>query len=126
VLRRLAKACLVAALAVSLGLHWALLQAVAWAGMVTSYSRTMPVAEALARTFDGKHPCNLCKLVREGQKSERHKEAPKPVAPLDASLAASATALFPPIPHPWRESVPHIAASRTESPPVPPPRSLQG
>ena len=39
------------------GGHWAMLQSVAWAGMVKDFSRTGTIAEAVTKTFDGKHPC---------------------------------------------------------------------
>jgi len=57
VLTRLSKLVLALALASSIGLHWAFLQAVAWMGMVASYARVLPISEALQKTFDGKHPC---------------------------------------------------------------------
>ena len=41
-------------LVLSLGLHWALLQSIAWVGMIASYSRVASLAEALSKTFDGK------------------------------------------------------------------------
>jgi hypothetical protein len=39
---RLLKLPVVLALMVSIGLHWALLQSVAWVGMVVRYSRRLP------------------------------------------------------------------------------------
>jgi hypothetical protein len=57
VLTRLSKLVLALALAGSIGLHWAFLQAVAWTGMVASYACILPISEALQKTFDGKHPC---------------------------------------------------------------------
>jgi len=60
---RLPKICLVVALACSVGLHWAVFQSIAWLGMLASYSQELPIAQAVARTFDGKHPCSLCKEI---------------------------------------------------------------
>jgi hypothetical protein len=49
----------------SLGLHYALVQMVGWVNMTVEYSQTAPFSEALAMTFDGDHPCELCKLVEK-------------------------------------------------------------
>ena len=59
VIARFPRFLIVLALAGSIGLHWAFLQSVAWDGMVISYSEDAPLSEALAKTFDGRHPCFL-------------------------------------------------------------------
>jgi len=64
------------ALACSIGLHWALLQSLAWAGMVVSYSQEATLKEALIKTFDGRHPCSLCKEIAKGKHSDKKSEAP--------------------------------------------------
>lgn len=122
-LTKLAKVCLVAALAVSLGLHWVFLQTVAWAGMVATYSQTMPLKEALARTFDGKHPCDVCVLVREGQRSEKQKEAQLPLLKLDLVCAPARFVLLPPpTVAEFADALP-IPQHLPLAPPVPPPRA---
>jgi hypothetical protein len=67
---RLQKWFVVLALVVSIGGHWAILQSVAWVGMAVSYSKSSNICQALEKTFDGKHLCKLCKLVRAGKKAE--------------------------------------------------------
>jgi len=62
------------ALASSIGLHWTVLQVVAWAGMIVSYSQEAPLGEAVVKTFDGEHPCNLCKQIAKGKQSEKKSE----------------------------------------------------
>jgi len=52
-----------AALFLSAGGHLALQQGVAWATMIRDYSRTGSVTAAVEKTFDGKHPCPLCKKI---------------------------------------------------------------
>lgn len=64
--RPFCRACILLALVLSLGLHWTVLQSAAWVGMVVSYSRDGSVLDAFQKTFDGKHPCPLCKLVARG------------------------------------------------------------
>jgi hypothetical protein len=75
-------------LALSLGLHWALLQTVAWTGMLITFSRGASFKEAVAKTFDGKHPCTLCKAIKQGRAAEKKQEQQqsKPVLKLDAGL----------------------------------------
>lgn len=52
------------------GGHWAMLQSVAWAGMVKDFSRTGSIAEAVTKTLDGKHPCLMCKKIASAQAHE--------------------------------------------------------
>ena len=68
---RLTRLLVVLTLTLSLGAHWVLLQSVAWMGMVVHYSQNATVTEALSKTFDGQHPCKLCKFVKEGKQSEK-------------------------------------------------------
>ena len=63
---------LVMALALFLvaGGHWAMLQGVAWATMVRDFSKTGSLTEAVEKTFDGKHPCAMCKKLSNARASE--------------------------------------------------------
>ena len=63
---------LVMALALFLvaGGHWAMLQGVAWATMVKDFSKTGSLTEAVGKTFDGKHPCAMCKKIASARTSE--------------------------------------------------------
>jgi len=54
-----------------LGAHWALLQTVAWTAMLADNLCTHSVKEAVTETFDGKHPCCLCKAIAAAKKSEK-------------------------------------------------------
>jgi hypothetical protein len=56
------------------GGQWALLQSAAWAGMLVTNLRTQSVESAVKHTFDGAHPCPLCKAIRAGKKSEKKSE----------------------------------------------------
>lgn len=75
--------------ALSVGLHWNMVQMIGWVSMTVEYSQTAPLADALAMTFDGKHPCKLCKLVAEqGPTSEQTREStPLKKIELSAQLA---------------------------------------
>ncbi len=61
-------------LALTLGLHWALLQTVAWTGMLVSYSRDASFTEAVSKTFDGQHPCKMCKVIKTARAEEKQQE----------------------------------------------------
>ena len=68
-------------LVLSLGLHWALLQSVAWVGMMVSYSRDASFTVAVSKTFDGKHPCAMCKMIKKGRADEQAKQQKQNVKP---------------------------------------------
>lgn len=118
---RLAKWLLICALVLSIGGHWALLQSVAWVGMAISYSQEAPVTEALVKTFDGKHPCKLCKFVRDGKKSESKEEGMViDLKKIDFFSESQILFCFEPTPISPRA---FLASSplRTDAPPTPPP-----
>jgi len=71
---RLGKIFVVLALVATLGAHWALLQTVVWTTMLADNLCTHSVKEAVTETFDGKHPCCLCKAITAGKKSEKKNE----------------------------------------------------
>ena len=71
---RFGKMLIIIALAVMLGAHWAVLQTVAWTTMFTSNLQCNSFCGAVAKTFDGKHPCCLCRAIAAGKKSERKNE----------------------------------------------------
>ena len=43
--------------------------------MVVSNSQTESFSTALQKTFDGEHPCKMCKIVKQGRKAEQEKPA---------------------------------------------------
>lgn len=46
-------------------------QGVAWVGMIQEYSKQDTLANALQKTFSGKHPCSLCKRIAKQSKKEQ-------------------------------------------------------
>jgi hypothetical protein len=83
VLVRLGKFLVVVALVVTVGAQWTVLQTVAWATMLANDLRTQSMIEAMTHTFDGKHPCCLCKAIAAGRKSEKKSEAVSPTFKLE-------------------------------------------
>jgi hypothetical protein len=122
VLLRLHKWLLIVALVTLIGGHWALLQSAAWMGMIYNYSHRSTVAEAIDKTFSGKFPCQLCKLVRAGKVAEKVQDIVKPEQKFDFSFVVGPQWLFPP--KPSRQFIPTDFASlaRLEAPQTPPPR----
>jgi len=86
---RLAKFFMLIAAVQILGGHWAVLQTVAWTTMLVDYAQQDSLTVAVAKTFDGAHPCQLCHTVKEGRQEEQKKQAPTTIAKLDAVLASA-------------------------------------
>src|SRR6058998_3621670 len=112
------------ALASSIGLHWTFLQAVAWAGMIVSYSQEAPLGEAVVKTFDGQHPCNLCKQIAKGKRSENKSEYKFELRKLEFPYAPFAFIFRAPSSFRELRAGDDQAELRAQSPPVPPPRGL--
>lgn len=72
---RSGKILVIAALVFSTGLHWAALQTVAWTTMIAANLASESLSEAVSDTFDGEHPCPLCKAIAAGKKSEKKSAA---------------------------------------------------
>src|SRR5271165_6380329 len=53
------------------GGHWAVLQATAWVGMLVKYSESEGVEVGISKTFDGKHPCDLCLSIAKNKQTEK-------------------------------------------------------
>jgi hypothetical protein len=122
VLRALSKALLICLLVCGVSGYWAVLQSVAWATMLVENVQHAPVVLALQKTFDGKHPCRICKVVAEGKKSEQRQEAQTQGLKIEliCELEAVPMPLAPEFSHAFNAAP--VLNSRTESPPVPPPR----
>jgi hypothetical protein len=73
-----------------LGGHWAVLQTVAWTGMLVDFARRESLPVAVAKTFDGAHPCSLCHTVAEGRQQEQQQGAKVLIVKLDAVLPVRA------------------------------------
>ena len=52
------------------GGHWAVLQTVAWTGMVVEYSKNSGLGAAVSKTFSGKAPCKMCRAIEAGKQKE--------------------------------------------------------
>ena len=117
---------MIVALVASVGGHWVVLQSVAWTNMLAENLHEGSVTEAFEKTFDGQHPCRLCKAIKEGKTCEKKSELPAPLKKIEFVSAQTVFVFNPP------QDFQLIAATRffllafSSRPPVPPPRLLPG
>ena len=104
------------------GGHWAVLQSVAWVGMTIQYTRSENLTAALQKTFDGQHPCKLCKAVQEGRQAEQKQPTFKVETKFDLFLSACRWAISAPLISNEPNSYFHKEHGRADAPPTPPPR----
>ena len=94
--------------------------------MLVANARHAPLSEAVAKTFDGAHPCNLCQVVAAGKKSEKKSEGLPSIVKLDLICTLRTLTWLPPwVSYEYPRTNPAIP-ERLQAPPVPPPRSLLG
>ena len=113
----------IAALVVTTGAHWVALQTVAWTTMLAANWSEGSFSEAVATTFDGRHPCPLCKAIVAGKKSEQNKEFTSVTLKLEFPPAAENFVLIAPKSCPSFSAGDDTAEAFFQKPPVPPPRS---
>ena len=129
-LRLLAFSASLAALTVIGGGHWAVLQTVAWAQMIVDYTHDSgSLRQAVVQTFDGAHPCELCRQISAGIEKEKHDDRQKSrqderlsKTTLTAVLPAHFSARFVPPEVQLAVSPASPDGRLADAPPVPPPR----
>lgn len=57
------------------GGHWALLQSIAWTRMLIDYTRQGDLVSGIQNTFDGEHPCEMCKAIRKAKSQTEESQA---------------------------------------------------
>jgi hypothetical protein len=111
------------------GGQFMVLQLTAWSGMIVVRTMESGMKEALSTTFDGEHPCHLCKAIKKAQHEEQSPQTPSPskvpgMLKIEASLVQDMgfkawTSLLAELA--WRNIIPLKTLCEFE-PPVPPPR----
>jgi hypothetical protein len=124
VLARLGKFFVILALVATVGLHWAALQTVAWTAMLADNLQSASFTDSLVKTFDGKHPCPLCKAIDAGKKSERKNEFTAEMQKFEFPPASESFVLFAPAQFELLPLVDFSADIFAQPPPTPPPRHL--
>ncbi|MEI8292644.1 MAG: hypothetical protein WCG66_01500 [bacterium] len=108
-----------------IGGHWGVLQSIAWAGMIWTYTtQDGSILVGAEKTFDGTHPCSMCRSIKAAKQQE--KKTPEILSATKKNeLFALDVATLVPIPRsvPFQFSLPpHLAAeSRPYSPDAPVP-----
>lgn len=94
-LRRAGHWLLIGVLFVSLGGHLALLQTLAWGKMFVDYSDGASLVEAAKKTFDGDHPCPMCKVVKQSREDGDKKPLLKAESKMEVALPSAVILKFP-------------------------------
>jgi hypothetical protein len=108
-----------------IGGHWGVLQTVAWANMIWTYTtQDGSVLAGAKKTFDGAHPCSMCHSIKEAKQQE--KKAPEILSAtkkIELFALEDASLLPAPVSAPFQfPHSPHLAAdSRPHSPEAPVP-----
>lgn len=118
---RLGHALLIVAFLAATGGHWAVLQTVAWTNMLADNLQTASLSDALTKTFDGKHPCTMCREISAAKKTEKKTELPNPGKKLEFVSERPAFVFSAPVDFQLLKPLTESVASWSEAPPTPPP-----
>jgi hypothetical protein len=121
---RLGKAFVVSALIAMSGLHWAVLQSVAWTTMLAENLHSSSFRDAVTKTFDGKHPCCLCKAIASEKKSEQNSEFTAQMQKFEFPPVKENFVLIAPTQFQFLPQANTFAESLTQKPLTPPPRGF--
>jgi hypothetical protein len=124
VLHCIARAVTIFALCCAIGLQWLALQSIAWTAMIVDYSKQTSLCRAIAKTFDGVHPCSLCYIVNKGKTAEKKSELQLLTPKIDIICTKRAITLVRPFVHFDYATSDFSFSEIGQSPPVPPPRAI--
>lgn len=119
---RLGHVLMIVALLAASGTHWAALQSVAWTRMLAENLESGSLSQALEKTFDGRHPCPLCKAIAAGKSAEKKADFTLNLKKLDFPPAPERFALIAPAQFQLLPQTQFSAKALRQEPPVPPPR----
>src|SRR5271156_2363153 len=111
----LGKWLVISAMISALGGHWAVLQSVAWTTMVFANAKHANLSQALQQTFDGKHPCPLCKTIEKGRQSEKKQDTQVAVSKINLFYQTGAIVLVSPHQY-WERFAPDTFARNFSAP----------
>lgn len=108
-----------------IGGHWGVLQTVAWANMIWTYtSLDGSVLVGAKKTFDGSHPCSMCHSIKEAKQQEKKAPEILPATKKIELFALEDASLLPEpfsVPFQFPTPPPLAADSRPHSPEAPVP-----
>ena len=123
-LKKFGHVLLVIALIAMIGGHWAVLQTIAWGTMLADNLRDGSFSEAVERTFDGKHPCTLCKQISAGKKAEKKSQISFEIKKLEFVSDSAAQIIKPFQSFYLLQHTDDLVRDSAHQPPSPPPRQL--
>jgi hypothetical protein len=126
VVKRLGQILVMVALLAAMGTHWVVFQSVAWTTMLAGNLRTTSLPQAVQRTFDGKHPCSLCKQIERGKKTEKKTTPALELRKFEFAHEHTVFAFCAPADFTLLRAGDDSASTQSKSPPLPPPKFLQG
>jgi len=85
VFRKFGHVLMIVAILTATGSHWLAFQSFAWTTMLAENLQTSSLQCAIQQTFDGKHPCCLCKEIAKDKQSEKKSDVQLEVKKLDYS-----------------------------------------
>jgi hypothetical protein len=91
--------------------------------MIVDYAHEGSVSGAVEKTFDGQHPCDLCKSIAKGKQNEAQQEIRTDVSKLNLFCERFPKLLNPPQESCQQQLTKIVARTRTNRPLVPPPRA---
>lgn len=106
------------------GTHWLALQSVAWTTMLAENLHKASWEHAVQCTFDGKHPCCLCKQIAKEKQSEKKSDVQVEVKQLEYSYTRFEFVFCPPSHFYEVHAASDAAVSLTQAPSLPPPKEL--
>jgi hypothetical protein len=81
----------------SLNAHLPVLQVAAWARMIVKFSAQEDFASAIRDTFDGEHPCKMCRVIKKETTRSQESLKAAPVLKTDLLLVHVAMPVPPPL-----------------------------
>ena len=100
-----------------------ILQSVAWTTMLVQNLHAESFEQAIVTTFDGKHPCCLCKQIAKAKQTEKKSDFQMDLRRLDFSYSNLALAFYPPSDFYELRAADETALLIDHAPAVPPPKA---
>jgi len=121
---RFGKIFVIVVLIVTTGAQRAALQSVAWTAMLADNLRAHSFSKSVARTFDGKYPCPICKAIAAARQSEKKTEFTRQTQKLEFPPVKENFVLITPSHFQLLPVADTFAGSLPQQPLTPPPRSV--
>jgi hypothetical protein len=126
VFRKFGQVLMIVAVLTATGTHWLAFQSVAWTAMLAENLQTSSFQRALQRTFDGRHPCCLCREIAKDKQSEKKSDVQVEIKKFDFSHNRFEFVFCAPSDFYEVHAAKNKITSLTRAPALPPPKELLG